>query len=593
MRFILTLLFLVHASICFGEAITIQPGLGMRLDEYLERLEGFGFSGQLLVLKNETIVLHKGYGLADRNQGISVTAETLFEIASISKQFTAAAILKLEMQGKLSTSDSVRKFFPEAPAVWDMVTVHKLLTHTARIEDDYNYYSRHPHLERDPYVEHILHADLLKDQEMIYSNDGYVLLAAIVEKVSGTSFEEFLTEEIFRPAGMADTGFITRPEKIAGPLAIGYGGTRSTPGPNWQNLGSTGVISHVADLYRWYQALQTNDVLSEKAREKFFAAHVKTDLPFDYGYGWWVETDPKFGKILWHSGNASSFSGLFRWYVDQKMLVILLTNLAIADFPGREILFPAVRSTPFKRILHGESSELPPCFVPPSDLALSKFEGTYKFQDGTRVKIKSQNDSLSVLPYGQRAFNRFLPPEEKTTSRLAEFTQKTETLLQSLSKNDFSTLKEFAGDEEAFPGGDAFDVFLEQWKALGKKHGALIRFDVLGSTIVYKTEKNLRAETISLQTYENGQVFYRWIWSQDHLSTALPDLPIPVIPPFRNQSAGSFVNYHLFLNTSTRLEFDVQKGEVVAFVLHDERAEKISWNPIGSLRKARGQPAED
>ncbi|MCI0411293.1 beta-lactamase family protein [bacterium] len=575
-----TLLILISTiSICFGDSVTIHSSLGTKLDQYLERLEGFGFSGQMLIAKDEEIILHKGYGLADREKGIAVTTGMLFEIASISKQFTAAAILKLEMLGKLTTSDSVRRFFPSAPEVWQDVTLHRLLTHTAGLEDDYVYYSRHPLLERDPYIEHILQSQLSKDREMVYSNDGYVLLAAIVEKASGRSFEEFVSQELFLPAGMEESGFKTKPEKILSSLAIGYGGTRTIPGPNWLNIGNTGIVSNVEDLYRWHMALQSDRVLSKKSREKFFSAYVKTDLPFDYGYGWWIEKDPRFGKVVWHSGNSNSFSGVYRWYVDRRMLVILLTNLAIADFPAREALFPAVGNTHFKCILNEEPFELPPPFLPVTDGPLNRFNGIYRFQDGSQVEITTQNESLTVLPHGQQAFDHFLPPGypqlEKDRKTLAEFTKKTESLLQSLSLENPRILEELTGDQTAFPGGDALDVFWEKWKDLQNQYGPLTEFEVLGTAIVYRTEKSLLAETISLQTYEKGKAYYRWVWNHEHLTTALPGLPLPVIPPFRNQSGNSFVNLHLLLHASTFLEFDIRQGEPVAFRVNGERAEKI------------------
>lgn len=195
----------------------VRGEMGKALDEYLRRLEGFGFSGALLVAKDGEIYLSKGYGWADRERRIPVTTETVFEGASLNKQFTAAAIMKLEEQGKLRVEDSISKYFDNVPEDKKTVTLHHLLTHSAGFPNEFGRsgvdYGKNPeqyyYQDRDTFVREILKAPLeyAPGTKAGYSNPSYSLAAAIVEKVSGQSYESFVREQLLVPAGLANTGF--------------------------------------------------------------------------------------------------------------------------------------------------------------------------------------------------------------------------------------------------------------------------------------------------------------------------------------------------------------------------------------------------
>lgn len=320
-----------------------QPGgggedLGARLDEQMRRLAADGFSGVLFVARGGGVVLSKGYGLADRESRTPYGAETVFDIGSITKQFTAAAVLKLEMQGKLGTGDRLGKYFKDVPADKAGITLHHLLTHSAglvaALGRDYD------SLSRDEMVGKALASKLLSapGEKYEYSNVGYSLLAAVVEIVSGQSYERYLHDNLFAPAGMAETGYLI-PKWRRERLAVGYGkdGSRwGTPldhawdkdGPFWNLRGNGGILSTVGDLYKWHLALGGERVLSKEAKGKYFAPHVSEGpgAPSFYGYGWVVQKTQRGTNLIWHNGGNPFFFADFRRYTDEDVVVIVATN---------------------------------------------------------------------------------------------------------------------------------------------------------------------------------------------------------------------------------------------------------------------------
>ncbi|MGH7597255.1 MAG: serine hydrolase domain-containing protein, partial [bacterium] len=188
-----------------GESL-VEGKLGAKLDQYMTRLAKFGFSGAMLVAQKGKIILHKGYGWADMARGIPITNATVFDIASLTKQFTAAAILKLEVQNRLKIGDRLSKFLSNVPKDKAGITLHHLLAHTAGLPAEL---AHEDNFTRERFIAAVLRAPLKTrpGQKYSYSNLGYTLLAAIIEMVSGQSYETFLAKELFEPAGMRHTGF--------------------------------------------------------------------------------------------------------------------------------------------------------------------------------------------------------------------------------------------------------------------------------------------------------------------------------------------------------------------------------------------------
>lgn len=319
--------------------------LGAKLDSQMRQLAEKGFSGVLFVAKDGQIVLNNGYGLANKEDKIPYSADTVFDIGSITKQFTGAAILKLEMQGKLRTTDKISKYFKDVPADKADITLHQLLTHSAGFVDGLG--RDYEKLTRDELIQKALASKLqyAPGEKHEYSNLGYSLLGAIIEMVTGKSYERYLRENLFKPAGMNKTGYMI-PKWKREDLAVGYsrkdGSRWGTPvdhlwdkdGPFWNLRANGGLLSTAEDLYKWHLALEGEKVLSKAAKEKYYTPHIAEEPGGSsfYGYGWVIQKTGRGTKVIWHNGGNPYFFADFRRYVDDDVVIILATNSAMQPF---------------------------------------------------------------------------------------------------------------------------------------------------------------------------------------------------------------------------------------------------------------------
>jgi CubicO group peptidase (beta-lactamase class C family) len=322
---------------------TVSGEIGGKLDAHLTLAARSGFSGAALVVTDGAVVLAKGYGMANRESKSPITLDTVFDIGSLVKQFTAAAILKLELKGLLKTTDLISSYFKDVPPDKASMTLDHLLTHTAgfpaQIGGDYDAISR------DEFIERALGTALLSPpgEKYSYSNVDFSLLGAIVEMRSGQDYEHYVHENLFEPAGMFLTGYRIpkwKPETIAhnyiGDTDWGTGVDKrwAADGPYWNLRANGGMLFTVGDLYKWMQALQGERILPDAAKQKLFAPRVRTPglpgLTWYYGYGWRVGDTPRKTKVIWHSGDGAAFHSDASWFVDEQTIVILATNTAEA-----------------------------------------------------------------------------------------------------------------------------------------------------------------------------------------------------------------------------------------------------------------------
>jgi CubicO group peptidase (beta-lactamase class C family) len=321
--------------------VAVEPvlrELSAKLDFYLSGLAENGFSGVVLVAQDGKISFAKGYGLADRERRIPFTTETVFDVGSITKQFTAAAILKLEMQGRLRVTDPLPRFFRSGvPDDKKGITLHHLLTHSAGfadvLGDDYE------RVTRDEFVSKAFASKLrsVAGKSYHYSNVGYSILGAIVELVAGQTYERFLHDNLFKPAGMLKTGYVI-PKWDRDELARGYRRNKDwgTPtdqpwaadGPYWHLRANGGLLSTAGDLERWHRALLDEKVLSKAAMAKYQTPHVREGphSRTSYGYGWSIGTTPRGTRVIEHNGSNMVFYADIRRYVDDGVVLIFATN---------------------------------------------------------------------------------------------------------------------------------------------------------------------------------------------------------------------------------------------------------------------------
>ena len=283
-----------------------------------------GSSGTLVAAVDGEMLVCEGWGLADKETGAEATCDTVYDVMSMTKQFTAAAILKLQMMGRLRVTDRIGRFLGDVPADMRTMTVQQLLTHTAglveALGDDYE------RMSRADLIAQALASELLwpPGTRYRYSNVGYSLLAAIVEVASGSGYEEFLARHLFEPAAMTRTGYVL-PGWESADVAVEYderGRSHGRPfdhpwasdGPYWNLRGNGGLLSTARDMFRWYQALEGDEVLDEPAKRQLFRPRVREGAHADsrYAYGW-VVLDTPLGPAQWHNGgNGWSYGEIVR-----------------------------------------------------------------------------------------------------------------------------------------------------------------------------------------------------------------------------------------------------------------------------------------
>jgi CubicO group peptidase (beta-lactamase class C family) len=315
-----------------------DPSVEKFLDDTLPN----GTSGTVVAARDGSLAHCRGFGLADRDAKVAARCDTVYDTMSMTKQFTAAAILKLEMLGKLRVSDPLSKFVGPVPDDKRAITLHHLLTHTAGLTEQLG--GDYEALSRREMLDGALESELRSapGTEYSYSNLGYSILAAIIEQVSGRSYEEFLAENLFAPAGMTQTGYVL-PEWKPDQVAVEYdenGLPKGKPfdhpwaedGPYWNLRGNGGLLSTARDMFRWHVALRGDEVLSKSAKDKLFKPHVPEEESGDsyYGYGWVVSPTDE-GRIVWHDGGNGWSLGIMARFPDQDAMVFWVSNHAYKD----------------------------------------------------------------------------------------------------------------------------------------------------------------------------------------------------------------------------------------------------------------------
>jgi CubicO group peptidase (beta-lactamase class C family) len=524
-----------------------------RLDEYLTRMTGFGFSGVALVAGKNGVLLSKGYGLADRARKIPFTAGTVVSIGSITKQFTAAAILKLEMQGKLRTEDPIGKFFPDVPADKRDITLHQLLTHTSGLKSDFSETDYDP-LGRDEYVGRALHSVLLSPpgKSFHYANSGYSLLAAIVEIASGQPYEQYLSKNLFEPAGMLRTGYKI-PRWPDEQVAHGYQGDRdwgtilghpwAADGPYWELRGNGAIHSTVGDMYKWHLAIESNSVLSAEARKKFETGYVAEgpEGESQYAYGWSVEQTPG-GRLIEHNGGNGVFAADFLRYVERGVVVFIASNAA--DMPAIPL------SHPLGRIALGLDFVMPPKVVALSPGQLGKYAGVYKLPSGATIHVTAAGTGIDAQAGDAEGFALL-----NGGDAIGHRNEQVQAMVSDAAKGDFSSLKKAFGPSAP---RDIDAIEADMWRQHRDNFGEFRSVQVLGTAGL---------ETTAQLNFERGSVYIRYMWGPGGLLRGIRMMEQPPSHHFLPESDSSFVSFSLPGPEISRLKFKLdEKGAPVALV---------------------------
>jgi CubicO group peptidase (beta-lactamase class C family) len=387
--------------------------------------KGDSAGASVLVARDGKIIYQKGFGHADIGNHVPFTVDTKSRIGSITKQFTASAILKLQEEGKISINDKLSKFIPDFPR-GDEVTIHHLLTHTSGIhsftskadflknatveiksEDMIN------SIKKDPY-------DFNPGEKFLYNNSGYFILGYIIEKISGESYENYLKKTFFDPLGMKDTG-VHNSHTIYEHEAYGYSyeNGKFQKAVNWdmsQAGGAGSIYSTVGDLCRWNEGIFNGKALSKASLDSAFTpvklndGSIPKDLGGGYGYGW-LTSENRGLKVISHGGGLNGFNSDLRRYVDINATVVALQNCVLpAPGTGANELAGQISEIFFWEDMKPQES-----IKVDKTVSASKYDdyiGRYDYS-GTIMKIRRDGDRLLAQLAGQPEFEIFPKSENE------------------------------------------------------------------------------------------------------------------------------------------------------------------------------------
>ena len=291
----------------------------------------------ILIAKNDQVIYRKAYGYANLELDVKLEPEHIFRIGSITKQFTACAILKLEEEGKLSLQDDITKFIADYPTHGHKITIEHLLTHTSGIKSytsmmtwdaevrkkDFTPIQLIDYFKKEP-------MDFAPGEKILYNNSGYIILGYIIEKASGKTYEEYLKETFFTPLGMINTSY-EKTSLILKNRASGY----QKKGEEFENAdflsmtqpyAAGSLLSTVDDLFKWYSAIMNDKVISKENRMKAHSSYILNNKkPTGYGYGWSLG-NIQGSPMIEHGGGINGFLTASLWLPEEKVFVAIFSN---------------------------------------------------------------------------------------------------------------------------------------------------------------------------------------------------------------------------------------------------------------------------
>ena len=339
---------------CLFAAAVVGQTHAVKIDELMRLLAQRGqFNGSILVAEHGRVIYQRAFGKADLKRNLVLTPDTPVYLASLTKQFTAMAVMILAEQHRLSYDDPLSKYFPEFPAYAQQITIRHLLNHTSGIPDYVGLGIEHSGLTNEEVLAALRNQGSPRfspGQKFEYSNSGYVLLALIVEKVSGESYARFLKEHVFAPLRMDHTFVLMSNEPVPG-RARAYNRFGDTADYDLATYGEGGIFSSVADLFKWDRALYTERFVSRATlAEAFTRARLNDGSSSGYGFGWAI-SELNGAPVYSHAGRYGGFNTYIKRFPREQSTIIFLTN---HDFKNMGAIGNALIS-----LLHDQPYSLP------------------------------------------------------------------------------------------------------------------------------------------------------------------------------------------------------------------------------------------
>jgi CubicO group peptidase (beta-lactamase class C family) len=413
---ILAALCLLTVQFALAQNPTAPSGqqIAAKVDEYMNAAVKIdGFSGSILVARDGQPIVSKSYGMANIELNVPNTPQTVFRVASVTKQFTATAIMMLQERGKLNVNDPICKYLADCPATWQPITVHQLLVHTSGIPS----YTGLPDFWEKTSALPMTATELLArikpmplefvpGEKFNYNNSGWYLLGLIVERTSGKSYGDFLQENIFTPLGMKQTGFDDS-RRIIKNRAAGY----MRQGNELVNakyvdmtvpFAAGGLLTTTEDLFLWDKALYTEKLISAKSRDEMFTPFKESVPGASFGYGWF--TNKWFDhQMIGHNGVLEGFRAMIARFPEKRVTVIVLTN--------NESAFSGKTAKDLAAIVFGAAYKIPQEVktVAVDQKILQQYVGEY---EGGRT-VTLENGKLMFQRSGRPKFELFAESETR------------------------------------------------------------------------------------------------------------------------------------------------------------------------------------
>lgn len=552
--------------------------LGRRIDDYLTRLSGFGYSGAMLVAKDGRIVLRKGYGLANDQARHPITPSTVFDIGSLAKQFTAAAVLLLESRGRLSLEDSIGKYLDGVPADKTSITIRHLLAHTSGLDSDFPYENMigedYEEVARDEAVRRILATPLIGKvgAERSYSNIGYVLAAAVVEKASGRPFRDFLRSELFLPTGLRNTGFWGEglPRVPDRQLARSYDETGETAdlrrrsSATWFDLGGGEVVSTIEDLYTWVQVLREDRLLPASARQVMWK---------EPGLGWEVGAAPTRLRI--HAGgDYIGFGADVAIYPEENVVIVHLANRRYDVLGTRHAADRVVPDIVFGEKLEmfaGETFDVPPEWTSKFPARLAAVAGEYRLASGGSLILTKTRDGCSISARGQDAVDVLAPSSEEERAARRRCNDRALALFKAAADGDTAAIAATIREGGPVKGWmDGLRGYLNPGDG-----AAPLDIEVIGTEPAAFPRQSRR--TVIRIRYPGRELYLRFGWNPANRLMYRGEGGGPLAStPLRANRAGHLVGWNIVWARSLHLDVSWKAGKVQTITIVRDEGTRVS-----------------
>ncbi len=512
------------------QAISQDLSLADSIKTYLERTSHFGYSGCVLVEKEGEVLVQDCFG--DQN---NMDRNARFPIASVSKQFTSALILAMEMDGKLTIEDSLVLFYPTLKGT-EMagISLKELMNHTSGLVGEYG---TEKNYSREELLEGLFCTKLVSrpGEKYAYSNAGYNLLAATAEIVGNRPFQELMKERIFKPAGLGSTGFVSEKEVMG------------DENPNsWNVIGASGIYSTIGDMHRWMKTLDGEAILNASATEKLFTPEKK-----NYALGWKVANSKLFGKVIYHGGDISGYQSEIRWYRDRRVVLVYLDNCEMRSAVVNKVLLMPL----------GRKINLPPEIREKGPGP--EISGRYGFEgEDSFFEVSQVDDHYQIYAMGQRAISALQGMDEEENVKVNSLARYTNGYWEKIAAGDFSYLLEKFSDR--IPDEAVEEYMVEEWDMLLEKNGPFKRVNSLGVSRSPRSTNYAYSRLI----FENDSILYRTEWSDGEITGINSEMELgskeKILPVFSQlywQGGSIFFTYDIktqetyWLNFSADLSF--------------------------------------